>query len=272
MAPRFRYTRPSDDLIVEAAIAIGSGIEDPDYPKENIQIAEPDRPAKLTGNAGSFVYDLGTALRQDAIALINHNLAPTATLRLQVHSADVWTDPDIDEAITIPEPYADGFTPNLLLDLKTLVPDDADRTRRFGRVLIAGNTAPVSIGCLRVEQTLRDLDPDEVNTPMVRGFLRPAKIHETDTRVRKRYDLGTTLRTLRVTVDALETVQAALEAWWRDAQGAVRPFLVIPRSGTGAEEPWLVTFTEPETAITTLQPDWHQLALEFIELSRGLAP
>jgi hypothetical protein len=267
----FYYTRPSDSLLASATLSVNTGTEDSAYPKANITNGEPQQPARLTTTAGSWVADLGSARLVDVAAIFHHNLTTGLSgVKLQGHTANSWGAPDVDLTITIPALNADGFPPNPWVDLKTLVPTDANRTKRYWRLLVPTNASVVSIGEWLLGTTRRTLTGILSEKVISNIMYRPSKIHMTDALVRKRYDIGTTVRKLHVDILSTSAEIVLMREWFRDAQGAVKPFLIVPKSDEN--EAWFVTFVEQDRAFDELFADFNTTSLEFSELSRGLAP
>lgn len=267
----FYYTRPSDNLLNTATISVNTGTEDPEYPATNINDLLPEKPAKLTTNDGSWVADLGSAQRVDIVGIIHPNFDAALSVFIQAHTSNAWGAPSLSQAITIPARHADLFPVNPWLDLKTLIPLDANRTFRFWRLFVSGtNSVPVSVGEWRIENTRRDFGVRNISWGSTRSWKRPAIVHETELYVRRSYDLGTTIRTIEVQMQATDSVLSDIDAWFRGARGVVTPFLIVPYYNEN--DIWMVSFTNSDRPFTRRLRNVNELALEFQELPRGLYP
>lgn len=272
----FIYTRPSDnlldpDLSPAPVLAVNTGVEDAAYLAANLGDGLPQKPAKLTGFTGSWTANLGSAKRVDLVSIIHSNLDASLAVSIQGHTSNAWGAPDVSQAFTIPARYADRFPVNVWLDLKTLVPVDANRTKQWWRLNVSGtNSVAVSVGEWGLYNTKRDLGIRNIKWGATRTWRRPAKIHETDVLVRKRYDVGTTIRGLSVEIDPTDAILAEVHEWWRSAAGAVNPFLIVPHSDE--VDAWFVTFSDPDQPYVRSRRNYNTATLEFIEMSRGLYP
>lgn len=267
----FLYARPSDNVLSGATISVNTGTEDPDYLATNINDLHPEKPAKLTTTSGSWVADLGSAKQVDLAAIIHHNLDAAIAVTLQGHTANSWGAPTLSTAFTIPARLNDQYTVNIWLDLTVLFPSAVNRTFRYWRLNVTGvNSAALFVGEWRLEGTRRTFGTRDIKRGSTRMWRRPAILHETELFVRRAYDLGVTIRTVTVDVELTDPVLADLETWYRDAQGIIKPFLIVPNSSE--TDAWLVGFTNQERPYRRLAPGYHTATIEFQELSRGLYP
>jgi hypothetical protein len=264
----FIYSRPSDR--VTGTCAVESGTVDSQYPPDYLMDGHPEKPAKLTTNDGAWVATLTAATRIDWAVIVHHNFATTATVRLQGHTANSWASPTLDVVITIPAAYPDRFPVNVWVDLKTLFPLATNRTFQYWRLAVSANTAPLFVGEWLLLATYRDLGIRNISWGSQRALLRPAILHETDLLVRHTYDYGTTVRRVEVDLEPTTATVTEIDQWWRDAQGIVRPFVIVPAKDES--DAWMVTFGEPEMPYTREKLNYHNMSLAFQELSRGLYP
>lgn len=268
----FLYARPSDNLLQAATVTVQSGTEDPGYPPENLVDLQPEKPAKLTTTTGAWLMDLGSAYPPEMAAIIHHNLDVGANVRLQANSSDSWGSPPVNLAFTIPARHLDNFPINAWLDIKTLIPLSANRNYRYWRlVVVSVNSAAISVGEFCLSLTKRDLGVRNIRPGSTRTWRRPAIQHETELLVRRSYDLGTTIRSLRADVEPTEAIVADIETWYRSALGGTTPFLIVPHSAEN--DAWLVNFTNTDLPyVRSNTRAYNTATLEFQEVSRGLYP
>ena len=267
----FLYSRPSDNLLLTATISVNTGTGDTEYPAANINDLYPDSPAKLTTQTGSWVADLGSAQAPELVAIIHHNLDAALEVRIQGHTSNAWGGPDVNQLFTIPARYTDSHPVNVWLDLATLIPVAATRTKRYWRLVVVGtNSAAVSIGEWRLESTKRTFGVRNIKKGSTRRLQIPSITHQTELRVRRSYDLGVTTRAVEVQLEATDTVRAEVDTWFRSARGGVYPFLIIPYETEN--DAWMVCFSETERPHIRRSTDLNEIAIAFEELSRGLYP
>lgn len=263
----FLYTRPTERLA--GTLAVNTGVEDTAYPSANLDDGLPFKPAKLTGTTGSWTRDLGSALQVDFCAVIHHNLIAALDLRLQGHTANAWGAPDVNLAFTIPAAHADGFTKNVFLDLTTLVPVAANRTKRWWRLLInSANSSAVAVGEWPMYSAVRNFGVRNISWGSKRTLKRPSIVHETDFGFRRGYDLGTSIRSCEVELEATDTVRDDVEQLFRSASGEVSSFVIVPHKEQ--DEPWFVTLVGPEWEYERERRNHNPMTLTFMEQSRGL--
>ena len=224
------YFHPQDNVAGTATLTIGAGTEDPDYPRANLYDLNPTRPMRFTTKVGAVVFDWTTPQQVDAVLLPHHNLDAGLEVRWQMHTADVWTSPDVNQAFTIPAWDEDGFPPSVWLDLATLVPVAANRTKRYGRFVVVGtNSVNVAIGELPIYQTKRELAPRNITYPLRVREVRPRREQQTDYLVRTIYDLGTKLRELETQTRTTITAGVAqLRSWYRACKGPALMTAIVP--------------------------------------------
>lgn len=263
----FLYTRPTERL--GGTLAVQTGTAAVGYPADYLDDNQPHLPAKLVETSGAWTRDLGAPMQVDFCAVIHHNLNVGVVVRLQGHGSNVWTSPDVDLTLVLPPPHADGFTCNLWVDVAKAVPLAASRTKQWWRlVVMTVNTAPVAVGEWAMYSTVRNLGIRNISKGSQRRVHRPSIIHETELLVRRSYDLGTSLRSVQVSVESTDLYRADIEEWWRSANGEVKPFVIVPNRDE--DEAWFVTFLEPVLEWAREHKNYNPLGLEFREVSRGL--
>ena len=73
------------------------------FPASFLQIPLLYKTWRSTGVAGEYVTidaGVGNTFTFDCCAVSNHNLTNAATIKFQMHTADAWGAPDLDETIT----------------------------------------------------------------------------------------------------------------------------------------------------------------------------
>lgn len=269
MPATFLYGHPSDNLLTTSVATVNSGIEDASYPAANIFDAQPHRPAKLLTTSGSWAFDLTTAKRVDLVSVVHPNFDAGLAVQIQLHTANAWGAPDVSQAFTIPARYADLYPVNVWLDLASLIPVDANRTRRWIRLNVSGvNSAALSVGEFVAYSTKRSLD---IKWGSDRGLDRPAIVHDTDYLIRRVFPFGVSNRTLQADVaDPDNATITALDTWFRDANGVAKPFIIVPH--TADPDAWYVTFANPKKAYKRSRMNVNAATIEFKEAGRGLYP
>lgn len=265
----FLFTKPSERLIGTVIDTVQS--TDPDYPISNMDNGRPEMPTKKTAaGPASWMRDLGGAQRCDFVALVHHNLAPGLSVRLLGNSANTWGAPALTATFTIPAPHADGFRPNVWLNLKELFPLAADRTFRYWLLVIdqVNSVGNITIGEWAMYATLYDLGIRNIPWGSERKLHRPAIIQQSELLVRRVYDLGTTIREMYAEPIPDNTNMALVHDWFRDAAGSSLPFMIVPHKGEN--DAWMVTFTEQTLAHTRSAYNENKTRLTFLELGRGL--
>ncbi len=260
-----RYTRGSD-IITVGTVTVDSGTADTDYPASNLIDLKPNVPAKLTTTTGSFLRDLLTDTLVNYVLITHHNLS-IIEVRLQGNATNTWATPSVDIVLTIAAPYLDLFPVSVGVDLETLVPVAATRTKRYWRIKIVGtNAAPVSIGEWTLFSATRTLD---VLWGDVHALGRPDVFHETEVGVQHVYDIGTTVRGYGCEVICNSTVKTEIETWFRSTQGRTKPVLIIPDNFA---EPMLMRMNRPTFTYSDKDPQVVSASLEFAELNKGMYP
>lgn len=265
----FIYTRPSDNLLAVAELSAAA--PDVNYPLSNMVDGFPDHPAKFTATTDAIVADFGVAKRVDAMAFYHHNLDPGVAVNLQGNATNTWGAPSLSTGIVMPARWADGYPINPWIDLKTLVPVDANRTYRYWRLVISSaNSVNISIGEWGLYGTRRDFGVRNISWGSTRTIRRPAIVIETERLQRKVYDLGVSQRLIEISLEA--TDQSAADVWslFRDARGVLKPFMIVPYIAEA--DAWLVTFANPEQPYIREKVNYNTLTILLREQARGLAP
>lgn len=265
MGANLVYCLPSDNFASGVTPTVDTGTADSDYPVTNVVDGVPSTPVRFTGTSGSIVFDLGSACQVDLVAVIAHNLNGTVTI--QGHSSNSWGAPSVSVTVPTVTQDPDGYWPNRWVDLSVAVPTAGSRTLRYWRLVVAGNTANLSIGEVWLA-TRRQLTMNyswgyrEVNAA-------PSVVHRTDAGVEFRYSYGTRQRRLDAELEATDAVVDAMRTLWVAARGRARSFLIVPLGDTG--EVWQVRCTDDQVPVTRIFDDHASVPVLFDEVSRGLA-
>uniref|UniRef100_UPI0011453510 hypothetical protein n=1 Tax=Anaplasma marginale TaxID=770 RepID=UPI0011453510 len=88
-----------------SGITLTESSENSQYPAENVQnihLTKTWRTATGSLSSQSIVFDAGAGntFTADSCAILNHNLTNAATIKFQMHTADSWGTPDLDETLT----------------------------------------------------------------------------------------------------------------------------------------------------------------------------
>lgn len=263
----FYYQWPDDNAtstcVTSGSIGVNSGTEDLDYPAVNLIDGVFHAPAKLTTQSGSWVLSFPAETTVELVVIGPHNLDAGLSVKIQGHTTNAWTDPDLSVAITIPAARGDGRRPCPWVDLRNEPGFDA---YQYWRLLVDGtNTDPVAIGELWLGGTARTLAPGirwglsvEWDFPLIR--------HVTEANIQSTYSLQGRTRTLKADAYVGDTHRGELEDWIANAHGAVHPMVIVPDS------------TKNDAWIGRLKPSWsskweftdyNAIGIEFEEISTG---
>lgn len=265
--PEFLFCTPSEN-VAPAATIVGT-VEDVDYPAANLIDRIPGKPAKLTGTSGSWVLTFDPAQRVDVAMLVHANLDAGLSVRIQANNGDNWLAPMLDTAIVIPAWHEDGFPQNPYVDLTGVAGYTAAGFTHFRLRVVGINSVPISIGELLLWSRKRQFRYS-IKWGSTRTEEWPLVVHETDMRVRLKYGLGAKVRGIAGTMEFDEAGEAAFEALIRDARGALKPFPIVP--DTSVNDAWFVDFVNPQQKVVRVTRGHYSRAVEFVEVSRGLAP
>jgi hypothetical protein len=259
------YGRATDNVADNATITASAA--DAEYPATNLVDLDPSKPAKLTTTTGNWVFDFGSAQRQDLVAIIHHNLTAGLALNWQCNATDSWGAPTVDASLTVPSDWEDGYPVSFFKDL-TGVSGYSSGGFRYGRLVITGtNAANIAIGEIVVLAAIRTLS-------MVRAevsFLETRQIieHVTDYEVATIYDRGVPVRTFDGSVVSNGTT-STIDTWWRGVKGRVTPFFFAPNATVN--DAWFVRFGTPSKsqrhmpALTVIT----EMPISLKEVGKGL--
>lgn len=268
----FQYQRASDRLTT-GSWSIPTGTVRTGYGLTNLDDRDPSTPLWITGTSLRIVKDFGAAQRIDEVNIYAHTFVNAANLRFQMHTADSWGTPDVDLGITIPTAYLDGFSYNLRVDVATLVPVAANRTKRYVSIAnLSANTVTCAIGEMWLSATQRSL----VRNVRVRGAAQAVE-HGATKSMSKRgvstvYDMGFKHRGFIGTVMATQSDLEDVLVWREDSKSIVSPVVFVLNPGSSRNrhaEPVLVRVSSPVYAPTYEEPELIPVTLEFEELGRG---
>lgn len=267
------YARPDDDAA--AGKTVTASAENANYPASNLVNLDVSWPAKLTTTSGSWVIDLGATKTVKAIGLLNHNFDAGLDVKVQGHSADLWTDPDYSEDVTVPtdEDAGDGleFSVNPWIDLSGLDGEGAPVawSCRYIRVLInEANSANVALGECVVLTALRTLDIDPA-PGLEESEEYPDIVHRSSFGAPTVYSIGAKWKVW----DGAMPGTVADDHWLiaRQARGRVRPWFFVPDRAVNSC--YLVAFdwSGPRFVTRKMGEGYHQVpAFRLRECSRGV--
>jgi hypothetical protein len=261
------FGKRGDNVASLATITIESGVADATYPPAFLVDGLPQKPAKLAGTTGAWLFDFGAPKRVDVAALIHHNLTAGLNVRLQANAANAWGAPTVDAAFTIPAYFDDGFPVNPWIDLTAVGGYSAGGFRYWRLVIVGVNTAPVAIGEVWLGATKRVLSPN-ITWGEKANDRRMIVENRTNHGVSTIYDLGTTIRRFSGTLDTTDAGRDALRSWWRDARGRFHPFLLVPDSSVN--DALLVRWASEDLDRTLNFLDRNTIDLAWEEVCRGL--
>ena len=261
MTDRVLLQYPSDNIAGSyATVGVNTGTEDPDYPAAYLVDGRPGRPAKLTTNAGSWVFDFGAAQAVEMVALGPHNLSAAT---LEGNATNDWGSPAFSASLTIPNATADGHSVNVWRDLAALgspVP-----SYQFWRLVVSG-PVPCAVGELWLGSTLRQTDRG-----YALGFTieetQPTIAHETEFLIPLVYVLGSRQRRLSLTFRCRAAGALALREWYRAMQGPGRTGLFVPDASVN--DAWWVRHAG-DYAEQVPYPEARDVSMTLVEHATGV--
>ena len=269
MAPtiNFIFQRSSDNIAPDATLSVNTGVEDTDFPKENIVNLLPAKPMKFTGTIGSVVFDFGSAQRIDLVALFNHNLDAGLDVRIQGNATNTWGAPTFDATFTIVAATTDGIRVNPWLDLVEEGGYSAGGFQ-FWRVAVIGtNSVAVALGEVWLSALARRLIPN-VRWGAIQRDQRRLIRHVLPSSLVATFDLGSRWREFDAQVVRNEVARQEIIDWWRDTRGAARPFLLVPDGLVN--DAWFARFVEQNLDFTLRHTNQRAVTLRFEEVPSGL--
>jgi hypothetical protein len=85
------------------AATLTASSEETNYEATNLQDINLDKTWRTTNDATEYIVldaGVGNTFTVDCVSILGHNLTNAATIKFQMHTADAWGAPDLDEAIT----------------------------------------------------------------------------------------------------------------------------------------------------------------------------
>lgn len=257
------FARPSDNIAGDA-VSVTASTEATGYDVENLWDGNPAKPWKATAATGNVVWDFGSAVNVDLVALIHHNLTAGLEVRIQGNASDSWGSPSLNQQITIPAYDQDGFPVNPWIDLSSL-----SNSFRFWRLVVVGtNGANVAIGEVWLVSTKRTLTAGHLRYGLRQTTERPLIEHRTDYGIGTFYDLGAKIRGLSGTLYTNDTGLSEMVAWWDDCHGRAKPTLVVFDSAANSCQ--LVRFATMSRSDERTNRGMNTIAVSWEEVSRGL--
>jgi hypothetical protein len=269
------YQLYTDEIARSATITIETGVDpgDTNYAPASLVDENPAKVAKIDSTTGAWLFDHGSAVDLQLVALIHHNFDAGANVKIQRDATNSWGAPSFEQAFTIPTWLGSGesrWPVNPWLDLTSDAQYDAGGWR-YTRIVVTSNSQNLQLGEVWLGSTIRRLTPG-IRYGFEKRFSRPLIENRTAYGVSTIYTRGT--RIWRLGGDRrLSTGQiAALEAHWENVEGRVRPWLFIPDSITNESGAYLVRYQDTDLGETF--GEWQGLDQRFVieEVGRGLRP
>jgi hypothetical protein len=262
MSTEVIWQYPTDNVARNyATIGVNSGSEDADYPAAYLADGRPGRPAKLTTNAGSWVFDFGSATRVDLVALGAHNITAAT---IEANATNAWGSPTLSAALTIPAPTADGHSVNAWLDL-TAVTGYSAGGFQYWRLVVSGSV-PCAVGELWLGSQKRVAERNYMWGFGV-GETHANIAHMTEFMVPLVYALGSRQRQLGVTFRASDAGALLLREWFRAMKGVGLTSVFIPDSTTN--DAWWIRQAQDYAEAATY-PDARDVSMTLVEHATGV--
>lgn len=148
---KLQYNHPDDNLAPLATLSLPMGVAVAAFPLANLVNLNPANPFKLTGTSCRVVFDHGSAMAVNVVALFHHNLDADLDVRFQANATDSWGAPSFSQALTIGAKDKDGYRPNTYYDLSGAPP-----TYRYNSLYVAGtNSLAIILGGIWIGSALR---------------------------------------------------------------------------------------------------------------------
>jgi len=268
MVQHLIYQHASDNVAPDAAVAVQTGVEDATYPSANLVDKNPAKPAQLTTAVGAWTFEFDAPQRLDLFSIVMHNLDAGLDVRFQGHTSNTWTAPDVNLVVTIPPYREDQFPYNPWLDIASLVPVVANRTKLWWRLAVLGtNSATIKVGEVWLGATKRNLIRN-LKWGSTRHEVRPGIVHETDHLVQLKYDHGVVRRMVTFDLENTDEANAAVLSWGRSCRWAMRPTLIVPNPLEN--DAMMVNFVNTEQEYERARLNYNLMTLSLHEMSRGL--
>lgn len=219
---------PSEEVGHLATISVSSGTEDTSYPPSNLcAFSTGDliaNPAKVTGTAGDWLLDHGSATRIDLVVLW-HNGDSGIDVRFKRGTTTSVTD--INAGLTIPAKHNDGFTVKVFTDLTGVAGYNGATGFRYSKLVFPTNSVPPGAKLLCYSHIHTFEKANLLQTNVHRPKLRTSIEHRTEGGHAWVYDLQSPRRVLTGTLRLTNTDLAAVEQWFDDCAGHYAPTVFI---------------------------------------------
>lgn len=259
------YVLPSDNVIDDATLTPSS--ETTGYEAENLRDGNPAKPWTTTSTNPSLFIDFSSAQAVNFLALIHHNLATSAVVRIKGSSTTSFGSATVDRLVTVPAWEADGYPVSPWIDLST----EANNSLRYWQLAVSTsgpNDVAVSIGELWMASTWRTLTARHLAVGLQQGYTRPIIEHQTDYGVRAIYDLGVKTKRMSGTVVGSTGTLDQLKGWWDDCHGRALPSVVVFTTDTN--EALMMRWADITRVDTRQTRSVSSVAVAWDEVSRGL--
>lgn len=259
------YNRFSDNLAITATLSVNVGSAADGYPIANVADVNAARPFKFNETTGAVVFDMLIAKQVKIVAIFHANFQNALPIKIQGNATNSWATPSLDVTINMPAWHADRYPGQPWVDISAVTGAGAYRYWRVA--MLTANAVPLAIGDIWLGSTLRTLNLQWADTPVVG---RPQIEHQTDYK-KMRFPLGYTARTWTGVIPLVsDTTRDEIVNWVLDADG--RPVLFIPEHSAAIPEAWLALHTTTLQALTKIASNATTLPLDMEEDGRGLEP
>ena len=257
------YTLPSENVAGLVTPVLQTGSPDTNNPLANLTNGDPAIPFMTTDALGVAVrWDYTAAQRADYVSMPMHGIPALTDVRYQMHTADVWTSPTVDAALTM---VYDGDFPRVAAADLTLAAGYDAGGFRYHRLFVPSHGGITKIGDLEVWSMKRTF------AFALRFGVQPTLERQVVVQPRKDggrfiYDHQLQARAVQGTFRHDAADFAKLKALQLDAKGPVSPFLIHV---TAALEHFYVWWPNA-LGFALTDVDAHDINVEFLELGRGM--
>lgn len=214
------YFLPSDEVGHLATISVSSGVEDAGYPAARLcdfsSGAVEAQPAKVTGTAGDWLLDSGSATRIDLV-FVWHNGDAAITLHLKRGSTTACSD--LDATLALPAKRPGGYTSFGFFNLTLATGYNGDTGSRYSKLVFPANSLAPGAKLLAYSHIRAFEKPNLLQANVHRPTLRTSTDLRTDGGVPWVYDLMGRRRALTGTLRLTDADLAAFDYWVDDCAG-----------------------------------------------------
>lgn len=257
------YTRPNDNLLPTATLSLSAGTLLANSALANLYDLSLAKALMLSDMTLDLRIDHGSAKSVAFVSFLHSNVDVVA--RFQTDAANDFSSPVEDETFGIPAVSQAGRYS------ATWINTSGHAAARWNRLLISGNTLPVTIGLLWLSQAYRTFT-------VAKGFqhrglrIDPAyglnsieASHGIDLTYNQSPRREAFLGTVKVPDAELSDVDDLIDA----ARGGSRPFVAVPDDRK--DRAYLLRLLPGAGVRVPLGPNYYEVALPMREVSSGLA-